>query len=504
MATTDQPTTTATTTQPTSTVTTDEPTTTATSTQPTTTVTTDQPATTATTDQPTTTATSTQPTTAVTTDQPTTTATSTQPTTAVTTDQPTTTATSTQPTTAVTTDQPTTTATSTQPTTTVTTDQPATTATTDQPTTTATSTQPTTTATTDQPTTMATTDQPTTTATTTQPTSTVTTDEPTTMATTDQQRTALAGTTNAISPTGAATPEASTLTTAKTVTAGQRVFEATFKISHGADFSSDLTNKSSPVYKELESNIQIKLESVFREEYGDLLLEVRIVGFRSGSVVVDYEVVLADTATEVTPEEVRETFLVALNETSNEFLPGIVVDKESVHVAEPQTGVPQDNTFPGWGIALIFVGVVLVIGAVGAVVLIRRRRHRGKFDISKYRDTSTVTKYHIPRARVLSVTVNNDGVVEMEMTRNTQYDTFIRKEMPTADDHNNGGRQVDGESVEETKMHMKTFGKTHDEIIVMKEMHSPGGLEEGGGQVDEHCVEETRITVEPENNDTGL
>ncbi|XP_035670095.1 mucin-1-like [Branchiostoma floridae] len=210
-----------------------------------------------------------------------------------------------------------------------------------------------------------------------------------------------------------------------------------------------------PIYPELielaERPYNNVLESVFREEFGALLLEVRITGFRKGSVVVDYEVLLADTATEVTSEEVRETFLVALNETSGEFLPGLVVDQESVQVTEYQAGVPPGDTFPEWGIALICIGVILTIGTAGAVFLIRRWRHNhGKLDISKYRARSA--KYHIPRAKVVLPMAYNDVSIEMETVGKSPDENVITNEMPSLDELDKDKSQVDSHSVKDTSI----------------------------------------------------
>eukprot|EP00058_Branchiostoma_floridae_P005749 XP_002591237.1 hypothetical protein BRAFLDRAFT_76677 [Branchiostoma floridae] len=110
-----------------------------------------------------------------------------------------------------------------------------------------------------------------------------------------------------------------------------KIFNAVFRITRGVNFTEDLSDKTSDAFSNLENDIKPLLENVYRNRYGNQLEEVVINAFRSGSVVVDYNVVLAPNTTDVTAEDVTDTFTQALNDSSGDSLLGdFVIDPASI------------------------------------------------------------------------------------------------------------------------------------------------------------------------------
>ncbi|KAI8500825.1 hypothetical protein Bbelb_216430 [Branchiostoma belcheri] len=167
-----------------------------------------------------------------------------------------------------------------------------------------------------------------------------------------------------------------------------KVFNGEFRITGGVNFTEDLRNKTSTAFKSLENDIKPLLEDVYRTKYRDQFEEVVINEFRSGSVVVDYDVVLAPNATNVTAEDVTNTFTQALiNTTGDSLLGDFVIDPTSVTITEvvppivttaapTATAAPHKFELSQLAIILITVGVVVVFLVIVIIFALCVRRSR--------------------------------------------------------------------------------------------------------------------------------
>ncbi|XP_019617428.1 PREDICTED: agglutinin-like protein 1 isoform X3 [Branchiostoma belcheri] len=205
-------------------------------------------------------------------------------------------------------------------------------------------------------------------------TTNTTTDPQTTMAQTTSRLTTEASTTKMLT---------TIMPTTKAMTTKEppkpKVFNGEFRITRGVNFTEDLRNKTSTAFKSLENDIKPLLEDVYRTKYRDQFEEVVINEFRNGSVVVDYNVVLTPDATDVTAEDVKNTFKQALNNTTGDSLLGdFVIDPTSVTITEvvAPTPVPQQFELPQWAIIVIIVGVVVLFLLIVIIFALCVRRSR--------------------------------------------------------------------------------------------------------------------------------
>ncbi|XP_051791213.1 serine-rich adhesin for platelets-like isoform X12 [Erpetoichthys calabaricus] len=121
-----------------------------------------------------------------------------------------------------------------------------------------------------------------------------------------------------------------------------RTFAIDFTIIN-INFTSDLSNPNSTLYKELEYNITLQLTTLYKKCYlGSLFKYVKVNGFRKGSVIVDCTCVfstnnsLHNVSTLLNGTSVKDIFISALN-GSNDLGVMYLINPKSLTVQEQTT-----------------------------------------------------------------------------------------------------------------------------------------------------------------------